>query len=410
MALNITAQDIIIDETTGLQKDDVNPSVPPHNNATVAYLLSLDGPGGLASPEVAFQANFVQVNATAGETITSVILAKDSSGTPFSTTVGVNSGIQTVDGNYVWLFQDATHSNVVIGVIGTSDPTTPPAASGPLAFSFALISTSNSAADLYLVEYVPLLHPDATNPDDEIDLTNKVFAAASGTTTVSFTGETAHPGSNQFNLIASPSDASKQLLVTALVRSDQTDPNSALLIDKSNVSKQGFGVSNQSVEPDSDGQNQPLGHEVLVVDFVTGGTAPSAGDGSQIAYGSHLENITQAGFIINQLTPSTPSERVDISISAFNVQGNAQGLDFYSSSTTPVHIFTIKLTGKSGFASTITTEGTYATGSGNVIISGLSGTGNVVPIKGLDNVTPVDTPTASPMDRLDIECVDTNGT
>src|SRR5215831_14477680 len=108
MALNITAQDIIIDETTGLQKDDVNPSVPPHNNATVTYLLNLDDPsGGLPSPQVAFQANFVQVNATAGETITSVVLAQDSSGTPFSTTVGVNSGIQTVDGNYVWLFKDA---------------------------------------------------------------------------------------------------------------------------------------------------------------------------------------------------------------------------------------------------------------------------------------------------------------
>src|SRR5262245_52823546 len=157
MALDIVAQDIIIDETTGLQNlqnpppaanvgDDVDPSVAPHStNTTLQYLLGLDSAGGLPSPEVAFQANFVQVNATAGETITSVILAQDSAGTPFSTTVGVNSGIRTVDGNYVWLFQDPTHANVVIGVIGTSDPTTPPAASGPLAFSFALISTSNSA-------------------------------------------------------------------------------------------------------------------------------------------------------------------------------------------------------------------------------------------------------------------------
>ena len=30
MALDIVTQDIIIDETTGLQDDDVNPSVAPH--------------------------------------------------------------------------------------------------------------------------------------------------------------------------------------------------------------------------------------------------------------------------------------------------------------------------------------------------------------------------------------------
>ncbi|TGS80289.1 hypothetical protein EN818_30920, partial [Mesorhizobium sp. M3A.F.Ca.ET.175.01.1.1] len=101
MALDITAQDIIIDETTGLQEDDIAPT----NNSTLQYLLGLDGSGGLTSPEVAFQADFVVASANAGETITSVILAQNSSGTPFSTTVGVNSGIRTVDGNYVWLFQ-----------------------------------------------------------------------------------------------------------------------------------------------------------------------------------------------------------------------------------------------------------------------------------------------------------------
>jgi len=194
MALDIVTQDIIIDETTGLQDDDVNPSVAPHStNTTLTYLLGLDGPGGLTSPEVAFQANFVVASATAGETITSVVLAQNLGGTPFSTTVGVNSGIQTVDGNFVWLFQDASHANVVIGVIGTSDPLDEPAETGPLAFSFALISTSNTTADLYTVQYVPLFHPDATNPDDRIDLTDKVFASVTGTTTANFSGQNAAP-------------------------------------------------------------------------------------------------------------------------------------------------------------------------------------------------------------------------
>ena len=80
MALDIVTQDIIIDETTGLQDDDVDRSLAPHqSNTTLTYLLGLNGAGGLTSPEVAFQANFVQATASAGETITSVVLTQNSS-------------------------------------------------------------------------------------------------------------------------------------------------------------------------------------------------------------------------------------------------------------------------------------------------------------------------------------------
>ncbi|KKZ88192.1 hypothetical protein B5K05_04105 [Rhizobium phaseoli] len=406
MALDITTQDLVIDETSGLQDDDINPSTSPHNaNTTLLYMLSRDGAGGLSSPEVAYQSDFVVASASAGETITTVVLTQSASGTPYSTTVGVNSNIRTVDGNYVWLFQDPTHANVVIGVIGTSDANAAPAATGALAFSLGLIGTSATNADLYTVQYVPLFHPNATNPDDRIDLTNKVFASVTGTTDISFTGDNAHPGSNQFNLLSSPDDASKQLLVTGLVRSSQLDPNSALVNSECNVSEQGFGVDNQSIDPDTDGQNQPLGREVLQVDFVTGGT-PSAGAGADIAYGSHLDNILHAGFIINQITPSTPTERVDIKISAFDVTGNEQGSDFFNGSpTTPVDITSLTLTGASALA-TITADGTYATPSGNITVTGLSGTGNVVTITGLDNITTVDFTTSGQMDRLHVEAID----
>jgi hypothetical protein len=230
------------------------------------------------------------------------------------------------------------------------------------------------------------LHPDATNPDDRIDLTNKVFASVAGTTTVSFSGQNAAPGNHDFYLLNSPSDASKQLLVIGL--------NGGT----ANVSTQGFGVDNQSINP----------NETLQVDFVTGGNL-AAGSASQIQYGGHIETITQAGFTINQITPSQPTKRVDLSISAFNNTGNEQGSDFFDgTATSPVDITSIKLTGASGFASTITADGTYATSSGNVTVSGLTGTGNTVTITGLDNVTTVDITTSSPMDRLAVKGVDAN--
>ncbi|WP_292137397.1 hypothetical protein, partial [Mesorhizobium sp.] len=81
-------------------------------------------------------------------------------------------------------------------------------------------------------------------------------------------------------------------------------------------STQGFGVNNQSINPT----------ETLQVDFVTGGTL-AAGTAAQIQYASHIETITKAGFTINQITPSNPNLRVDVKISAFNVQGNEQGSD-----------------------------------------------------------------------------------
>ena len=105
-----------------------------------------------------------------------------------------------------------------------------------------------------------------------------------------------------------------------------------------NVSTQGFGVNNQSINPS----------ETLQVDFVTGGNVP-AGSASQIQYGSHLDSVIQAGFTINQITPSNPNGRVDIRISAFNVTGNEQGLNFYDGSpTTAANITSLKLTGPVG--------------------------------------------------------------
>ncbi|WP_224544486.1 DUF5801 repeats-in-toxin domain-containing protein [Mesorhizobium sp. CA16] len=305
MALDITAQDIIIDETTGFQEDDISPT----SNTTLQYLLSLDGSGGLASPEVAYQADFVVASANAGETITSVILTQNSSGTPFSTTVGVNSGIRTVDGNYVWLFQDQTHPNVVIGVIGTSNAATMPAPTGPLAFSFGLASTSATNADLYLVQYVPLFHPDATNPNDQIDLLNKVFASVTGTTVLNFSqlGD-APPGHNNWYILDADVASSQKILVTAHDNGVQAEVN---------VSTQGLGVSSQDVR---------FGRE-LQIDLINGGTQ-SAGKNftdTPLApnYTDHIENVSGAGFSISQSTPTNTV--ADIEVHAYNNNDNAKG-------------------------------------------------------------------------------------
>ena len=67
MALDITALDITVDESTGLTDNDVDKTVAPYStDTTLAYLLSLDGAGGLTSPEVAYMENFITATATGG--------------------------------------------------------------------------------------------------------------------------------------------------------------------------------------------------------------------------------------------------------------------------------------------------------------------------------------------------------
>ncbi|RWP47315.1 hypothetical protein [Mesorhizobium sp.] len=312
MAIDIVAQDIIIDETTGLQvdDDDVNPLDSPHStDPTLQYLLGLDDAGGLTSPEVAFQTDFVVASASAGETITSVVLSQNLNGTPFSTTVGVNSDIQTVDGNYVWLFQDPTHANVVIGVIGTSDGTVAPDPTGPLAFSLGLNSTSNTNANLYTVQYVPLFHPDETNPDDRIDLTDKVFASVTGTTVVNFgqLGD-APPGHNNWYILDADVASPQKILVTAHDNGAQAEVN---------ISTQGLGVASQDVR---------FGRE-LQIDLISGGTQSAGKDFTNTPtapdYDAHIENVSGAGFSVSQSTPTNTV--ADIEIHAYNNDDNAEG-------------------------------------------------------------------------------------
>ncbi|WP_245500004.1 DUF5801 repeats-in-toxin domain-containing protein [Rhizobium leguminosarum] len=314
-------------------------------------MLGLDGSGGLSSPEVAYQSNFVVASASAGETITSVVLTQNSSGTPFSTTVGVNSNIRTVDGNYVWLFQSATNANVVIGVIGTSDPLAEPAETGPLAFSLGLIGTG-ATHDLYTVQYVPLLHPDATNPDDRIDLTNKVFASVTGTTVVNFSQlDDAPSGHNDWYILDADTGSTQKILVTAHDEGAQAEVN---------VSTQGLGVASQDVR---------FGRE-LQIDLISGGTQSAGKDFTDTPtapdYTAHIENVSSAGFSVSQSTPT--GTVADIEIHAYNNDDNAEGSAFPGDDNdTEINItgVTFKL---NGVATTAAALGITVNLSGNGLI------------------------------------------
>ncbi|TGQ71280.1 MAG: hypothetical protein E5V49_15745 [Mesorhizobium sp.] len=306
MSLDISAQDIIIDETTGLQNDDIDPSDPLYSgNSTLLYLQ------GLGTPlEVAYKADFVTATAGLGETINSVFLAQDSSGTAFSSD-GVVTNIRTVDGNYVWLFQDPNNADVVIGVIGTSDNTAagePDPLLDPIAFSFAL-DGGGTSPDLYLVQYVPLLNPNTGNPDDRIDLTGLVYASVTGTSVLNFSqlGD-APPGHNKWYILDADVASTQKILVTAHDNGVQAEVN---------VSTQGLGVSSQDVR---------FGRE-LQIDLINGGTQSAGKNFTNTPtapnYDTHIETVSSAGFSVSQSTPT--NTKADIEVHAYNNAEDAEG-------------------------------------------------------------------------------------
>lgn len=376
MAL-ITPHDIIIDETIGIQieDDDVSPLDSPHDtNATLQYLIGLDDP-----LEVAFKEDFVAVTGDPGETITSVVLTQNVDGDPFSPTDGVVTDIRTVDGNYVWLFQDPNNADVVIGVIGTSDPSSsgePDPLLDPLAFSFAL----DGDADLYLVQYVALMNPDPDKADDDlIDLGGLVYASVTGTSVLNFSSlGDAPPGHNKWYILDADTASTQKILVTAHDNGVQAEVN---------VSTQGLGVSSQDVR---------FGRE-LQIDLINGGTQSAGKNFTNTPtapnYDTHIETVSTAGFSISQSTPT--NTKADIEVHAYNNDDNVEGAAFPGDDNdTPIEItgVTFKLNGvvKSAGDLGITVD--------------LSGDGLILRNVG-EGVT-VDFTTASNFDRFTIKNID----
>ncbi|AZD36493.1 hypothetical protein C4K22_3752 [Pseudomonas chlororaphis subsp. aurantiaca] len=85
---------------------------------------------------------------------------------------GLDSGLDTLDGTSILLYTD-TDNNILLGRAGGPD--------GAIVFAAYIEETGSplSGGKIWTVEYQPLKHPDASNPDDALNLLNKVFIGAS---------------------------------------------------------------------------------------------------------------------------------------------------------------------------------------------------------------------------------------
>ncbi|AZD02920.1 DUF5801 repeats-in-toxin domain-containing protein [Pseudomonas chlororaphis] len=83
---------------------------------------------------------------------------------------GLDSGLDTLDGTSILLYTD-TNNNILLGRAGGPD--------GAIVFAAYIEETGSpvSGGKIWTVEYQPLKHPDASNPDDALSLLDKVFVS-----------------------------------------------------------------------------------------------------------------------------------------------------------------------------------------------------------------------------------------
>ncbi|WP_443201017.1 T1SS-143 repeat domain-containing protein, partial [Pseudomonas sp. B3G-3] len=182
-----TGVNVALDETSGLQNATATPA--PAGDADDNDILLAALPSAFATRLTALGAgtatdaalsgytgavgdtgsNAFTLNPTPGADITDIKFT-DSLGAPLN---GLDSGLDTLDGTSILLYTDTDNNNIVLGRAGGPD--------GAIVFAGYIEETGSpvSGGKLWTVEYQPLKHPDASNPDDALNLLNKVFVGAS---------------------------------------------------------------------------------------------------------------------------------------------------------------------------------------------------------------------------------------
>jgi hypothetical protein len=176
---------VTLDETAGLQNLTATPS--PAGDADDNDILVASLPSAFSTRLTALGAGTATGAALSGYTgaagntgsnaftltdpsgVTDIRFV-DSAGAPLD---GVDSGLDTLDGTSILLYTDTNNNNILVGRAGS--------ASGAIVFAAYIEETGSpvSGGKIWTVEYQPLKHPDATNPDDSLNLQDKVFVGVS---------------------------------------------------------------------------------------------------------------------------------------------------------------------------------------------------------------------------------------
>ena len=295
---------VIHDESSGLQNLTVTPnllggdyndndilftSVPSDFSSRLAALIPGDpdpAPLGAALSGYTGAAgntgsNAFTLSGVTG-TVTDIKFVKDASGGAFT---GQDSDLDTAGGLSVFLYTDPLNNNILLGRAGTGMNGSTPDANGTIVFAAYIDETKDAnnkitGGKLWIVQYQALKHPnDPTdppnfnNPDNAVNLLNKVFIGVDQDT--SFVLDGAPSGQNLFLMFTTGSptiDANGRIAEASIIATGKTPVIGANgqftnTSDTVNTSQAGgpttFGTNSQMITEE----------EGIRYTFVTGGRA-----------------------------------------------------------------------------------------------------------------------------------------
>jgi hypothetical protein len=268
-ALNLTAgSTVTLDESANLQNLAATPAVAGDSNDNDISASSL--PTAFSS-RLAAQSVGTAINAalsgyngsntgtnaftfSISGTVTDVSFT-DTNGAPLN---GFDSGLNTADGEDIFLYTDTTNNNVVYGKTALN----------VVVFAAYLEETGTpvTGAKIWMVQYEAISDPDATNPDDAVNLLDKVFVSVSQDT--------------EFNLAGAPSGQNLFLMFT---KDNPTIVNGR--ISDVSIIATGKDPANQSgANPNSTADD---------INITTGDTINTSKAGGPTTFGTNSQMITE---------------------------------------------------------------------------------------------------------------------
>ncbi|MGF6222262.1 DUF5801 repeats-in-toxin domain-containing protein [Pseudomonas sp. YL-218 TE3947] len=411
MAIGITGVDVTLDETAGLQNATATPS--PAGDADDNDILVASLPSDFSTRLTELNAGTATGAALSGYTgdvgdtgsnaftltdasgITDISFV-DSNGAPLD---GLESGLFTLDGTSILLYTD-TNNNILLGRAGS--------ATGAIVFAAYIEETGSpvSGGKIWTVEYQPLQHPDDTNPDDSLNLLDKVFVGTSQDLEFSLAGVPS--GANLFLMFTKTNptvvDDSGVLRITdptiIATGKDPADESSG-----ANINTGDTIITSQAANPTTFGTNSQMITEQdgIRFSFVTGARqdvtipnlSPTEADVESNIDFTAVFNAKMASFEVVQLQSGKSAV---VKISAFTTAAEP-GVNFINgyANDTPVAITNVRVFNSAG----VVIEN--SNGSVNDPAIGITFSGGVATITGVLAGYQIEYTTASDHNRVLVE-------
>jgi hypothetical protein len=406
MVATISINDtLILDQTSGIQDDDGALAADLLTLATPfrTALLGLVGDLALSAGQLSFaasakgafsSANYVTVNPD-GATINDLFFS-DPDGNAFDGDQVIYNGspLQTVNGDNIYLWSLGDGDIVIATTSGTSGV-------GDVVAAFYLDDAANFlSATIQMVTFIPLDHPDDTNPDDRVDWTDLLNVTASGSLFFDF--DALKSGSSLWVAVGS---ASAGILVTGgtpIVDAGTGKKTNASDVIHTSQGGQGatIGVNNQLFDNVGEtgvftlvtGLDTITGDDGATGDYVVD---PNLNDAKLegIDYDGYL-NVTGAGIFISQ-SQGSPSTTKDFDINLLTAGSGTtpeEGFGYVSglASDTAVNVGSVTVINDDGEVVGIWGVGGVASGTalasssanGNTIVT-VSISGNNIDVNGV---------------------------